>query len=86
MQMEKERCCVNRGPFLGREGEKRIFNTSKLFLLSSPPCSWKAHLDSLWWGQGYLEISCCSLVTWPHRLCPRLVPLLLGLWSWGRAR
>lgn len=31
MQMEKERCCVNQGLFLGRGGEKGIFNTSELF-------------------------------------------------------
>lgn len=31
MQMEKERCCVNQGPFFGEGGEKRIFNTSELF-------------------------------------------------------
>lgn len=31
MQMEKERCCVNQGPFFGRGAEKRMFNTSELF-------------------------------------------------------
>lgn len=73
-------------PFLGeglRRGCSTHLNSS---LLTSPLCSWKPCQEILWWAQGYLEIPYCFLVTWPHWLCLRLVPLLLELWSWGTAR
>lgn len=73
-------------PFLGR-GVRRGYSTPpSSSLLTSALCSWKPYQEILWWSQGYLEMPYCFLVTWSLWLCPRLLLLLLGLWSWGRAR